>query len=50
VDFVGAGLVVGNFHFLGDVIAGGFLGISAGWLVNSVWKMSGLSPSPKRNG
>jgi membrane-associated phospholipid phosphatase len=47
---VGAGLVGGNYHFLGDVIAGGFLGISAGWLVSSIWKMSGLSPSPKRNG
>ena len=39
---VGAGLVGGNFHFLSDVIAGGFLGISAGWLVSSIWKMSGL--------
>jgi hypothetical protein len=50
VDFVGAGFVGPNYHFLSGVIAGGFLGISAGWLMNAIWKMSGLSPSPKRNG
>jgi membrane-associated phospholipid phosphatase len=47
---VGAALVGGNYHFLSDVIAGAFLGISGGWLVWSIWKMSGLGPSPKRNG
>ncbi len=37
---VGAGLVGGNYHFLSDVIAGAFLGISTGWLVSSIWKVS----------
>jgi len=37
---VGAGLVGTNYHFLSDVIAGAFLGISTGWLVNSIWKTS----------
>lgn len=36
---VGAGLVGTNYHFLSDVIAGGFLGISTGLLVRSIWKM-----------
>jgi membrane-associated phospholipid phosphatase len=47
---VGAGLVGANYHFLSDVIAGAFLGVSAGWLVSSIWKLTGLSPSPKGNG
>jgi membrane-associated phospholipid phosphatase len=29
---IALGLVGANFHFLGDVIAGGFLGLSVGWL------------------
>jgi len=33
------GLVGANFHFLGDVIAGSFLGISAGSLGVAVWEM-----------
>ena len=37
---VGAGLVGANYHFLSDVIAGAFLGISIGWLVISIWKTS----------
>jgi len=39
---VGAGLVGANYHFLSDVIAGAFLGTSAGLLVNAIWKVSGL--------
>ena len=35
---VAIGLVGANFHFLGDVIAGAFLGISAGWLGVSLWE------------
>jgi membrane-associated phospholipid phosphatase len=34
---VGAGLVVTNYHFLSDVIAGAFLGISFGWIAATVW-------------
>jgi membrane-associated phospholipid phosphatase len=35
---VAIGLVGADFHFLGDVIAGGFLGISAGWLGVALWE------------
>ena len=31
-------LVGGNYHFLSDVIAGGFIGVSTGWMVTSLWK------------
>lgn len=34
---VGVGLVGANFHFLSDIIAGAFLGISAGWLAVALW-------------
>jgi membrane-associated phospholipid phosphatase len=37
---VGIGLVGANFHFLSDVIAGGFLGISAGWLGVTLWEIA----------
>lgn len=40
---VGAGLVGLNYHFLGDVIAGAFLGVSVGWLVWSIWKAGGAA-------
>ena len=36
---VAIGLVGANFHFLGDVIAGGFLGVSFGWLTVAVWSV-----------
>jgi membrane-associated phospholipid phosphatase len=42
---VGVGLVGANYHFLSDVIAGAFLGISAGWLVWSIWTISFGKPS-----
>ena len=31
-------LVGANFHFVGDVIAGGYLGCFMGWLVVTVWE------------
>ena len=34
---VGLGLVAANYHFLGDVIAGAFLGLSVGWIATAVW-------------
>lgn len=34
---VGLGLVAANYHFLGDVIAGAFLGISIGWIATAIW-------------
>ena len=36
---VAIALVAANFHFLGDVIAGGFLGVSAGWLTVAIWEV-----------
>jgi membrane-associated phospholipid phosphatase len=38
------GLVVTNLHFVGDVIAGIFLGISVGWITTAMWK-AGVHPS-----
>jgi membrane-associated phospholipid phosphatase len=35
---VGIGLIGANYHFLADVIAGGFVGISSGWMLTSLWK------------
>ncbi|MFZ0847492.1 MAG: phosphatase PAP2 family protein [Pseudolabrys sp.] len=35
---VAASLVGANYHFLSDVIAGAFVGISVGWLVTAIWK------------
>jgi membrane-associated phospholipid phosphatase len=37
---VGIGLVGANFHFLSDVIAGGFLGMTAGWLGVALWEIA----------
>jgi membrane-associated phospholipid phosphatase len=34
---VAVGLVGANFHFLSDVIAGGFLGLTVGWLGVALW-------------
>lgn len=35
--FVALGLVGSNFHFLGDVLAGAFLGASIGWMTVSLF-------------
>lgn len=35
---VAAALVAANYHFLGDVIAGGFLGMSVGWFASTIWR------------
>ena len=36
---VAIGLVGADFHFLADVIAGGFLGATIGWLTVVVWEL-----------
>jgi len=36
---VAIGLVGADFHFLGDVVAGGFLGISTGWFTVVLWEL-----------
>lgn len=47
---VAIGLVGANFHFLGDVIAGAFLGITTGWLSVSMWELGArkVRPEPAR--
>jgi membrane-associated phospholipid phosphatase len=35
---VAIGLVGANYHFVSDVIAGGFVGVSCGWMLASLWK------------
>lgn len=37
---VEAGLVIGNYHFLSDVIAGAFVGLSTGLGVITIWKIA----------
>jgi membrane-associated phospholipid phosphatase len=36
---VAVGLIGADFHFLGDVIAGGFLGVLIGWLTVVLWEL-----------
>jgi len=35
---VAIGLIGANYHFVSDVIAGGFVGVSNGWMLTSLWK------------
>jgi membrane-associated phospholipid phosphatase len=42
------GLVGANFHFLSDVIAGGFLGAFVGWLVVGMWEIGARKVRPIR--
>jgi membrane-associated phospholipid phosphatase len=35
---VGAVLVGTNYHFLSDVVAGAFVGVSAGWFAAAIWR------------
>jgi membrane-associated phospholipid phosphatase len=43
---VAVGLVGANFHFLSDVIAGSYLGISAGWLGVTLWEIGDRQVRP----
>ena len=38
IGAVAIGLVGADFHFIGDVIAGAFLGVSTGWLTVVLWE------------
>jgi membrane-associated phospholipid phosphatase len=40
------GLVAANFHFLSDVIAGSFVGVSIGWMTVAMWKKSLRTGAP----
>jgi membrane-associated phospholipid phosphatase len=44
------GLIGTNFHFLGDVIAGGFLGLSVGWLGVALWEIADRQVRPQAAG
>jgi membrane-associated phospholipid phosphatase len=35
---VAVGLIGANYHFLSDVIAGAFVGISTGWMTTALWQ------------
>jgi membrane-associated phospholipid phosphatase len=35
---VAIGLIGANYHFLSDIIAGGFIGVSTGWMVTALWQ------------
>ena len=43
---VAIGLVGANFHFLSDVIAGAFLGLSVGWLGVALWEIGDRKVRP----
>ncbi|HTQ82779.1 MAG TPA: phosphatase PAP2 family protein [Pseudolabrys sp.] len=32
------GLIGANYHFLSDIIAGGFVGTSTGWMLTAMWR------------
>ena len=40
---VGVGLIGANYHFLSDVIAGGFVGTSTGWMTVAIWRAHGAN-------
>ena len=42
---VAVGLIGANYHFLSDVIAGGFVGTSAGWMTAALWQARLRPPS-----
>jgi membrane-associated phospholipid phosphatase len=43
---VAAGLLGANYHFLGDIIAGGFVGTSTGWMTVTLWNARLGKPTP----
>src|ERR1700730_13809064 len=44
---VAVGLIGANFHFVGDVIAGGFLGLTVGWLGVALWEIGERQVRPQ---
>jgi membrane-associated phospholipid phosphatase len=41
IAVVATGLMGANYHFLSDVIAGGFLGVSIGYFAIALWEAGG---------
>ncbi len=53
VAVVAIGLMGANYHFVSDMIAGGFIGWTVGWLAVRLWDAGGLprlAPEPGRDG
>ncbi len=46
IGLVMATLVTSDFHFVRDIIAGGFIGMSAGWFATQIWQAWGPSDPP----
>jgi membrane-associated phospholipid phosphatase len=40
---VAIGLIGANYHFLGDIIAGAFVGVSIGWMTTALWQAKRLT-------
>jgi membrane-associated phospholipid phosphatase len=47
VAAVAVGLIGANFHFLSDVIAGGFLGATTGWCTVVIWEVGAHPVRPR---
>jgi membrane-associated phospholipid phosphatase len=46
---VAVGLIGANYHFLSDIIAGAFVGVSTGWMTTALWRVrADLRPAPAR--
>jgi membrane-associated phospholipid phosphatase len=44
---VAVGLIGANYHFVGDVIAGGFVGVTVGWIAVALWEAGMHHPEPR---
>jgi membrane-associated phospholipid phosphatase len=38
IPAVGIGLIGADYHFLSDIIAGAFVGVSTGWMATTLWQ------------
>ena len=47
---VAVGLIGANYHFLGDVIGGGFVGTSTGWMTVAIWRARQMPAVPAKAG
>jgi membrane-associated phospholipid phosphatase len=47
---VAIGLIGANYHFLSDVIAGAFVGVSTGWMATALWQARQPIGAPKCGG
>jgi membrane-associated phospholipid phosphatase len=47
---VAVGLIGANYHFLGDVIGGGFVGTSTGWMTVAIWRARQTPAVPAKAG